>query len=114
MGKLRFSGFLISFYGDYGDPTFERISLFGIVNPTTGKIRLTKIGGIPITDPNFTDENYVLNMRILKRNDIVVGLNGRGSSSSTYNQDDGAGGVITFSFYDVERVAGYKTRELPE
>ena len=110
-GKLRFSGFLNS-YEDFenGDTIAERIALVGIVNPTTGKVRLTRIGGIPITDPEFTEENYTINIRIIKRGDVVVGLTGNGSASWSETNEDG----VTTNFSDTSRVVGYKTRELPE
>ena len=111
-GKLRFSGFLNSYDEDdvTGEPTKERIALVGIVNPTTGKVRLTRIGGIPITDPEFTEENYTINIRIIKRGDVVVGLTGNGSASWSETDEGG----VTTNFSDTSRVVGYKTRELPE
>lgn len=111
-GKLRFTGFLNGY--DEGDVTGvitkERIVLQGIVNPTTGKVRLTKIGGIPITDPGFTEENFVLNIKIIKRGDVVVGLNGNGRASGSETDEGG----VTTDWSDILRLTGYKTRELPE
>ena len=111
-GKLRFSGLLNGYDEDdvTGELIKERIALVGIVNPTTGKVRLTKIGGIPITDPEFTEENYTINIRIIKRGDVVVGLTGIGRASWS---ETGEGGE-TIDLSDTLRVVGYKTRELPE
>jgi hypothetical protein len=110
-GKLRFSGFLKGYEenDETGDTTKQRIALVGIVNPRTGKVRLTRIGGLPITDSEFTDENFTLNIRIVKRGDVVVGLTGKGSA--TWSERDGED---TIDFSDILRVVGYKTRELPE
>ena len=110
-GKLRFSGFLNSYDEDdvTGELIKERIALVGIVNPTTGKVRLIKIGGIPITDPEFTEENFTINIRIIKRGDVVVGLTGNGSASWSETDEGG----VTTDFSDTLRVVGYKTRELP-
>jgi hypothetical protein len=110
--KLRFSGFLNSYDEDdvTGDVTKDRISLVGIVNPTTGKVRLTKIGGISITDPEFTEENFTLNISIIKRGDVVVGLTGNGSASWSKTDEGGA----TTDYSDTLMFVGYKTRELPE
>ena len=114
--KLRFSGFLNSYDTDEetGVTSPERILLQGIVNPTTGNVRVTRIGGLPITDPEFTEENFTLKIRIIKRNDVVVGVNGNGSASGTYEIDNGNGGLTSVDISDILRVVGYKTRELPE
>ena len=111
-GKLRFSGFLNGYDEDdvTGELTKERIALVGIVNPTTGKVRLTKIGGIPITDPEFTEENFTIKISIIRRGDVVVGLTGIGRASWS---ETGAGGE-TIDLSDTLRVVGYKIRELPE
>jgi hypothetical protein len=112
-GKLRFSGWLEDWDEDDnnpGDYIRERTNLFGVVNSTTGKIRLTKIGGIPITDPIFTNDNFVITLKIIKRNGVVVGLTGNGSSSET---ETIAEGVTEFE-EDTLFVSGYKTRDLPE
>ncbi|MGB2011805.1 MAG: hypothetical protein ACPH9O_10020 [Akkermansiaceae bacterium] len=111
-GKLRFSGSLNGYDEDEetGETFKVRIALVGIVNPTTGKIRIIKIGGIPITDPEFTEENFTINIRIIKRGDVVVGLTGSGSASWS---ETGEGGE-TIDFSDTLRVVGYKTRELPD
>lgn len=112
-GKLRFSGFLTGYDYDEvtGDAIKERISLVGIVNPTTGKVRLIKIGGELVSDL-AAEENLVLNIKIIKRADVVVGLTGSGSASESYDWDTGEG-VIRVDIFDVIRVTGYKTRELP-
>ena len=54
-GKLRFSGFLNSYDDDEvtGDTIKERIALVGIVNPTTGKVRLTQNRGNPNHRPRI-------------------------------------------------------------
>ncbi len=112
-GKLRFSGFLTGYDYDEvtGDAIKERISLVGIVNPTTGKVRLIKIGGELVSDL-AAEENFVLNLKIIKRDDVVVGLTGSGSASGSFEWDTGEG-VISVEFTDVIRVTGYKTAELP-
>jgi len=109
-GKLRFSGFLTSYDDDEvtGDVIKERIALVGIVNPTTGKVRLIKIGGELVSDW-AAEENFTLNIRIIKRVDVVVGLNGNGSASWSETDEGG----VTTDFSDTLRVVGYKTRELP-
>ena len=111
-GKLRFSGSLNGYDEDdvTGELTKKRIALVGIVNSTTGKVRLIKIGGIPITDPEFTEENFVLYIKIIRRDGVVVGLNGNGSASWSETDEGG----VTTDFSDTLRVVGYKTRELPE
>ncbi|MGB2011806.1 MAG: hypothetical protein ACPIA7_09735 [Akkermansiaceae bacterium] len=111
-GKLRFSGWLEDWDEDdnnLGNYIRERTSLFGAVNPTTGRIRLTKIGGIPITDPTFTNDNFVITLKIIKRNGVVVGLTGNGSSSETDTFEQ-----ATQIEEDTLFASGYKTRDLPE
>ena len=103
-GKLRFSGWFTEYYFDGSNDVKERVSIIGVVNPTTGKIRLTKIGGELVSDLAVS-ENFVLNVRIIKRNDVVVGMTGSGSAS---------GSDIDGDFSEILDVTGYKTRDLPE
>ena len=107
-GKLRFSGWVENWESEDAIIVRERISLLGSVNPTTGRIRLTKIGGLPVYGDNglAVTEEFVLNLKIIKRNNIVVGLKGSGSSREVEFD-----GVIDNEEYDV---TGFKTRDLPE
>ena len=108
-GKLRFSGWIESwdFDVDAGEHVRDRTSLLGVVNPVSGKIRLTRIGGVLVSDFP-AEENFVLSLRIIKRNDVVVGLTGGGSSSGPDDCD-----VPCFSD-DTYYFTGYKTRDLLE
>ena len=92
-----------------GELIKERIALVGIVNSTTGKVRLIKIGGELVSDL-AAEENFTINIRIIKRGDVVVGLTGIGRASWS---ETGEGGE-TIDLSDTLRVVGYKTRELPE
>lgn len=103
-GKLRFSGWIEQWDYDYFSGEFyrERTKLIGVVNSDTGKIRLTKIGGVSVSDLAAA-ENFVLKLNIKRRNNVVVGLTGSGSASEydyPYTEDE---------TYDI---TGYKTRNL--
>lgn len=103
-GKLRFSGWIEEWDDDdAGEYVRERTSLRGVVNPDTGKIRLTKIGGVSVS-VLAVEEEFVLKLKIIRRNDVVVGLTGNGSAfetSGTETEDE------TYN------ITGYKTRKLP-
>lgn len=105
-GKLRFSGWVEDYDQDDDYNVLKtRTSLRGVVNATTGKIRLTKVGGISVKTLAL-EENFTLKLKIIKRKGIVVGLKGSGSSREI--EDDGG---IEDELYDV---TGYKTRDLSE
>jgi hypothetical protein len=103
-GKLRFSGWVEDYdYDDNSDVLKTRTKLRGVVNATTGKIRITKVGGISVKTLAL-EENFTLKLKIIKREGIVVGLKGSGSSQEI--EDDGS---TEEELYDV---TGYKTRDL--
>ena len=104
-GKLRFKGWIEDWdEDDAGGFVRERTILFGVVNPTNGKIRLTKIGGERVSDLAVS-EDFVIRLKIIKRNGVVVGLKGSGSAREVeFNE-------IEEQEYDI---TGYKTRDLPE
>lgn len=105
-GKLRFKGWIEQWDYDDGRSRWirERTSLLGVVNPDTGEIRLTKVGGVPVSDLAVT-ASFVLEIKIIKRNGVVVGLTGSGSATE-YD--------YPFVDYETYDITGYKTRDLPE
>jgi len=90
--KLRVRGYIISAYEEEG-----RIPIRGKVNPSNGKIIITSIEGEAYNPFSL--------LKIIKRNDTVVGL--KGSGEDTGSDEIG-------SWDDKLDVTGYKTRDLPE
>ena len=90
--KLRVRGYIISAYPEEG-----KIPIRGRVNPSNGKIILTSING--------EDYNPFSLLKIIKRNNTVVGLKGSGENIGS---DEGDSWVFELD------LTGYKTRNLPE
>ena len=90
--KLRVRGYIISAYPEEG-----KIPIRGRVNPRNGKIILTSING--------EDYNPFSLLKIIKRNNTVVGLKGSGENIGS---DEGDSWVFELD------LTGYKTRNLPE
>ncbi|MGB2011807.1 MAG: hypothetical protein ACPIA7_09740 [Akkermansiaceae bacterium] len=96
-GNLRVSGWA------FNPDTGLREALRGRVNPTTGRVILTRIDNDIINLDVFP---HVI--KIIKRNNTVIGLNGTGEDYGLW--DDG---YYSGTYQDQYDITGYKIRELP-